>query len=186
MSAVNGTNFFDSFVQGSYGTQKGNTQPSTADFHVEQNSTPSQGNPVVFMGISFMGGGRSVSASVSKADGFSASNPVFLVVGTDVDGTPFEKIINVNNIDPRNASLAEMYALNGYRAVNGIPRIPMMLMNPDSPDSLDAPMVANAFEQGNFLSPLLELAATQRTTGNWDSHFILNEVTSWLTQFPRA
>jgi hypothetical protein len=183
MSVVNASNFLDSFVQGSHGTQKANTQPSTADFNVEQNPTPSQGNPVVFMGISNMGGGRSVSASVFKADGFSASNPVFLVVGTDVDGTPFEKIINVNDIDPRNASLAEMYALNGYRAVNGIPRIPMML-NLDSSDG--TPMVANAFEQGDFLSPLLELATMQRTTGNWDSHFILNEVTSWLSQFPRT
>ena len=62
-----------------------------------------------------------MNASVFKAENHSEDNPVFLVRGTDSNGKPFETEININNVNPRNASFIEMMALDGYYASKGQP-----------------------------------------------------------------
>ena len=45
-------------------------------------------------------GGGYMNASVYKSANFSSDNPVMLVKGTNVDGTPFEVEVNINDINP--------------------------------------------------------------------------------------
>jgi hypothetical protein len=56
---------------------------------------------------------------VYKAESYTEDNPVFLVRGMNPDGSQFEQEINVNNVDSRNASFVEMFALDGYFASKG-------------------------------------------------------------------
>ena len=62
--------------------------------------------------------GYSVTASVFKAESFSSCNPVMLVRGIN-NGDHFEIEIDIRNIDPRNATQIEMFALEGYFRANG-------------------------------------------------------------------
>jgi len=134
------------------------------------------GNALVSAGVRLPGGGW-VNASVFKAEGFSSDNPVMLVRGTDVDGRPFEEIININNVDPREASFIEMFALDGYFAANGKPtgvtRAVASLAG-------DEALGGNAFTKFDFVSPLLQLLETQRVNGNWDAFFQLNPIVDTL------
>jgi hypothetical protein len=66
-----------------------------------------------------MPSGGWLNASVYKAEAFSEDSPVMLVKGTNVDGTPFEVEINIKDVTPGNASLVELYALDGYNAAMG-------------------------------------------------------------------
>jgi len=66
-------------------------------------------------------GGGQMTARVFKADNFSDENPIIIVRGIDVCGTKFEKEVNINNVDPHNASIVEMLALDGYFKANGLP-----------------------------------------------------------------
>ena len=65
-----------------------------------------------------MPSGGWLNASVYKAEAFSEDSPVMLVKGTN-DGTPFELEININDVNPKNASLVELFALDGYNAAMG-------------------------------------------------------------------
>lgn len=187
MTGINTSNVMGSLMWGDVGAQKGKTQQSNMDFYVAQNPPPQKGEWAGFAGIQNMGGGRSVSTSVFKAENFSAQNPVFIVTGTDVDGTNFKVAVNINDVNPRNASLIEMAALNAYRSVNGLPRIPTVIFDGHNPEAgLDLARVSSASEQADFLAPLLELATMQRDNKNWESYFLLKEMTDWLLQFPRA
>ena len=184
MTGINTGNLMSSLVWGNVGAQKNNT--SNTDFYVEQNPPPQKGEWAGFAGVQNMGGGRSVSTSVFMADNYSPDNPVFIVTGTDVDGKNFSVTVNINDVNPKNASLIEMSALNAYRSVNGLPRIPSVVFDMRNPEAgLDAARVSNAFEKADFLTPLLELAAMQRDNNNWESYFRLKEMTDWLSQFPR-
>jgi len=93
-----------------------------ADKYVKANTD----NPMIYLdssalytaGMRVPGGGW-LNASVYKSESFSESSPVMLVKGTNVDGTPFEVEININDVNPRNASLVELYALDGYNSAMG-------------------------------------------------------------------
>jgi hypothetical protein len=93
-----------------------------ADKHVKANADM----PMIYLdssalytaGMRVPGGGW-LNASVYKSEAFSEDLPVMLVKGTNVDGTPFEVEINIDNVNPRNASLIELYALDGYDAAMG-------------------------------------------------------------------
>ena len=64
--------------------------------------------------------GRKMSASVAKPANFSADNPFLIVRGVDFDGTSFTKAVNINEVNPRDATLVEMLALDGYHMLKGI------------------------------------------------------------------
>ena len=143
--------------------------PTNSGTHIQLN-----GDALVSGGVRVPGGGM-MSASVFKAENFSALNPVMLVTGLDVDGQPFEKEININNVDPRNASFIEMFALDGYFAANGKPS--------STTRAAAAAMIAqggldiaknNAFTQFDFVTPLLAHLETQRSVKNWGA-------VAWLT-----
>lgn len=93
-----------------------------SDKHVKTDAD----NPMIYLdssalytaGMRVPGGGW-LNASVYKSEAFSEVSPVMLVMGTNVDGTPFEVEININDVNPRNASLVELYALDGYNAAMG-------------------------------------------------------------------
>ena len=128
-------------------------------------------------GVRVPGGGM-MSASVFKTESFSFHNPVMLVRGVDVDGTPFEVEVNINNVDPRNASFIEMFALDGYFAAKGKPysviRASFGLMDAQKSDG------NNAFTQFDFVTPLLELLKTQYLNRNWEAVAWLNPVVETL------
>ncbi|MDR2167150.1 MAG: hypothetical protein LBE35_04780 [Clostridiales bacterium] len=65
--------------------------------------------------------GGMMSASVYKAESFSSGYPIMLVKGRDVCGARFEVEVNINDIDPNNASFIEMFALDGFLAAHGKP-----------------------------------------------------------------
>jgi len=78
------------------------------------------GDALISAGFRLPGGGW-MSASVFKADSFSEESPIMLVRGIDVCGTKFEKEVNINDVNPHNASIVEMLALDGYFKANGQP-----------------------------------------------------------------
>jgi hypothetical protein len=122
-------------------------------------------------------GGGMMSASVFKSENFSAQNPVMLVKGTDVNGSPFEVEININNVDPNNASFVEMFALDGYFAANGKPSSTTRAAARDMAiqDALTG-TANNAFTKFDFVTHLMEHFETQRFHNNWESVAWLNPV----------
>jgi hypothetical protein len=130
------------------------------------------GEALVSAGVRVPGGGM-MSASVFKGENFSAQNPVMLVRGTDVDGSPFEVEVNINNVDPRNASFIEMFALDGYFAANGKPASATRAAA-GAMAIQDALASNNAFTKFDFVTPLLEHLETQRFHRNW-------EAVAWLS-----
>ncbi|MDR1842012.1 MAG: hypothetical protein LBQ86_08865 [Holophagales bacterium] len=66
-----------------------------------------------------MPGGGYVGINVYKSENYSEDNPVMLVKGTNADGKPYEVEVNINDLNPRNASLIELFALQCYYVANG-------------------------------------------------------------------
>ena len=53
------------------------------------------------------------------AENYSADNHLFVVKGTNPDGTPYDVAINANEVDPRNATYIEMIALQAFVRAQG-------------------------------------------------------------------
>lgn len=64
--------------------------------------------------------------SIRKPDDFDPENPAFIVRGKDF-GKEFEKLVNVNDIDPTNASFIEMAVLQQNLREKGIIQDTIML-----------------------------------------------------------
>lgn len=60
------------------------------------------------------GNGTGLSFYIKYADGSTAEDPVMLAKGVDEHGQEFEQTIYVNKIDPANATIVEMRALEAY------------------------------------------------------------------------
>ena len=132
-----------------------------------------------------------ITASVFKADDFSADNPVVRVVGTNADGTPFEEFININNVDPREASFIEMLALDGYNAANGkgvgkFARAAAAGMQ--SQDIARGGCGTNwgygidAFTSLDMLSPVIQLMNLQQRNGNIEGFMRLQEIVNAMNR----
>ena len=65
-------------------------------------------------GLSFAGASGFTTLATMRADSFTADNPIMLVRGRHGDGTEFEVEVDVRNVNPKNASLVELIALDGY------------------------------------------------------------------------
>jgi len=159
--------------------------PQSATFYVPPNSRSNtlqlDGNALV-SGAVRLPGGAFMSASVFKADGFSAANPVFLVRGIDADGSSFEAEINIHNVNPRNATLIEMFALDGYlTAKNG--------HTSQITRSLAAASIkiefanANASTQFNFISIMENFLESLSSQGLWESYSWFRPVLGTLKSF---
>ena len=138
-----------------------------------------------------MSGNNWLTASVFKADDFSAAGPIMRVVGTDVCGTPFEKFVNINNVDPRSASFVEMLALDGYNAANGkqvgsfaraaaAGMQSQNIANGGSGDNWGESITA--FTRLNMLAPVIHLMQLQQQHGNFDAFMHLQNITDAMNR----
>ena len=156
-------------------------KPQNANFSVSSKELAPirlDGNALVSAAMRLPGGGM-MNASVYKSANYTDDNPVMLVKGTDVDGKLFEVEINANNVDPRNASFVEMFALDGYFAANGqqvgAARAAGSAMVTQELSG-NIPALGNAFTQFNFLPPLQDAKEVQRFHGNWEAFWHLQHV----------
>jgi hypothetical protein len=170
------------FINPNIGKQSTNKTQSASFAAVQNNNdTPISldSSALVSSALRLPGGGM-MSASVFKSVNFSVDNPVMLVRGTDGDGKAFEVEVNINNVNPNNASFVEMFALDGYFAANGqssgITRAAAGAMS-------GAVGRNTAFTQFDFVSPLKEFLETQRFHNNWDGVMRLSPVIDNLLAF---
>ena len=60
------------------------------------------------------GNGTGLSYYLKYADSSTAEDPTVIAKGRDEQGNEFEQTIHINDIDPRNATIIEMHALEEY------------------------------------------------------------------------
>lgn len=58
------------------------------------------------------------SANVYRAKDYSEENPLYLVKGTDKNGNPYEKTVDVRDVNPSNCSYIELLALSAHTGHN--------------------------------------------------------------------
>ncbi len=64
------------------------------------------------------GNGTGLSYYLKYAEDSTEDDPTIIAKGVDENGNEFEKTIHINKINPRNASLVEMTALESYMGVD--------------------------------------------------------------------
>ena len=64
------------------------------------------------------GNGTGLSFYIKYAEGSTEDDPTVIAKGIDENGDEFEQTIHINKINPRNASLVEMTALESYMGVD--------------------------------------------------------------------
>ena len=89
------------------------TTPANITLHIGSEDDP-DGKAIGLLG--FPDGS---STSVFKGQNYTRENPVFTVKTWDADGNMTETEIDASKVDPGNASLQEMMALNANRQLNG-------------------------------------------------------------------
>ena len=60
------------------------------------------------------GNGTGLSYYIKYADSSTPEDPTVIAKGVDENGQEFEQLIHINDIDPRNATIVEMHALEGH------------------------------------------------------------------------
>ena len=122
-----------------------------------------------------------MNASVNWSVNSTEDNPIMLVRGTDVDGSQFEVEVAINNINPRNASVIELFALDGYAAANGQSASATRAAARES-----AMSVPNSFTPiSNLFDALKEMIESQRFHGNIDGYVQYRDLLEFLSGFPR-
>lgn len=86
-------------------------------------------------------------ASAWLPEDYDASDPYFIVKGTDADGKDFEARVRIKDIGPRDASAVEMTALSGFLSKTGkIKGDGFNYLNlPYAPNADGTPNAANSF-----------------------------------------
>lgn len=82
------------------------------------------GDDMIYSG----GNGSGLSFYIKYAEGSTEEDPTVIAKGVDENGMEFEQIIHINKINPRNATLVEMRALEAHLGVNkngGLSSLPM-------------------------------------------------------------
>jgi len=125
----------------------------------------------LYSGASPVNGGI-VSIAAYKSEKSTPENPIMLVKVLNPDGTAaIEEEVQINKIDPRNASLIEMYALNGRNAELGLPHIPIDTFDLASLATGNIKnRVSDPFTKTDFLAPLIRLMEFQRYHNNFDGY----------------
>jgi len=165
--------------------------------------TASRPTETVFHKDALFSGGMAIgsgfmNARVDWSSNSSESNPIMLVRGTDVDGTQFEVEVAINKINPRNASVIEMFALDGYSFAAGkgagatraaaISRAMTTAGNSSFLSSEDVQKIkdrANSFSTFNFLDTVKEIMETQRFHGNMNSYVQYRDTLEFFYSFPK-
>jgi hypothetical protein len=167
----------------------GTKQSPSQMFALPQNvfsNTELKTEAFVAMGFRVPGGGF-MSANVFKSENFCEEDPIMLVKGINVCGTPFEKEININNIVPHNASFVELLAFDGFTAATGNPsqvtRIAaraLMMQELNGKEFSDF----NAFTLTDFAAALRGLIASTHSNQNYETLLWLNSNTEpFFTKF---
>ena len=125
-------------------------------------------------------GGSHFNAFVDWSENSTEENPIMRVRGWDADGD-FEAEVAINNIDPRRASLIEMFALNGYLRANGEPTV--RLFSSDLGEQAGQDGITGSTPI-NVLAPLRERLADLRFHGH-SSYYLLRDILDMLSGFPR-
>jgi len=178
-------------------------QSSKVSIAKDESPTAPRPTEIVFHKDALYSGGVAVgsgfmNARVDWSPSSTESNPIMLVRGTDVDGKQFEVEVAVNKINPRNASIIEMFALDGYSMANGIPAgatraaaASGIMTTAGSSSFLSSDDVkrikdrANAFSTFNFLDAVKEMMETQRFHGNMNGYVKYRDVFEFFSSFPR-
>lgn len=102
------------------------------------------------------GNGTGLSFKIKEAENSTEENPIMTAKGVDENGNEFEKNIEINKINPENATLVEMRALEAYLGADkggGLSSLPM-----DTGD-----MGLN--DRVNFMNMFDDTIKTQNTLG---------------------
>ena len=106
----------DSGVQSASGVFK--QQQNNNKTYATENSAFPQTSKKVYLKTDDMlfsgGNGTGLSFYIKYAEESTEDNPVVIAKGVDENGKEFEKKININDINLRNASFVEMSALEAY------------------------------------------------------------------------
>jgi len=171
------------FTHGSHHVSKrGHTETNAHNvtFHAQELTSSSQ-IPQNAIAGGLLGGG--MSAFIFKPENFSQDNPILIARGFDAQGEPFEKEINIRDIDKRNASTVELLALEGYFALNGGPagmtRAAIISMAEQNQLGIN-----DIFKKFDFLSALEDIMDAQRFHGNLDGLLRNRTLFEFLLEFP--
>lgn len=112
------------------------------------------------------------SVNVYKAEGFSETNPVYLVKGIDSKGNEYEKTINADEVNPNGCSFLELSVLNVHAGKSGKDSFMQMAMVHarvgDSEESF--------FNKVNYNQAVADTLKDYQTMKAWDSYLRCN---SW-------
>jgi len=106
-----------------------------------------------------------INASVYYSDKHSSDNPVYVVKGKNADGTRFETKINVNDVDPRNASFVEMLALQAHLNPSGQPNGFAGITNPFADKEK-----ADAFTKADFIASMIQMMEWHEANKDWENY----------------
>jgi len=184
-------------------TNQARTQNAKISITREESPTAPRLKETVFHKDALYSGGVAIgsgfmNARVDWSINSTESNPIMLVRGTDVDGMQFEVEVAINKINPRNASIIEMFALDGYSlatrkgagATRAATASRAMTANGSSSflSSDDVQRIkdrANAFSTFDFLDTVKEMMETQRFHGNMNGYVQYRDVFEFFSCFPR-
>ncbi|MDE7479055.1 MAG: hypothetical protein K2M91_14135 [Lachnospiraceae bacterium] len=117
-----------------YGTGQAQKKTNEATFSDQLNNAVNTAphTSIVYMKTDDMlysgGNGTGLSFYIKYAENSTEDDPTVVAKGVDENGKEFEQTIHINKINPRNASLVEMTALESYMDVDkngGLTSLPM-------------------------------------------------------------
>lgn len=114
----------------------GQTQKKTAETtfaqQINQSVSTAPHTSIVYMKTDDMlysgGNGTGLSFYIKYAENSTEENPTVIAKGVDENGKEFEQTIHINEINPQNATVVEMHALESYMGVDkngGLTSLPM-------------------------------------------------------------
>lgn len=142
-----------------YGAKRTRQNTSGNSFSEQVNNIAAKKGLTVYMKTDDMlfsgGNGTGLSFYIKYAEGSTKDDPTVIAKGIDENGKEFEQTIHINKINPKNATIVEMRALEAYTGVEkkgGFTSLPMetgeMGLN-DRKDFMD--MFRNAISDMNLL-----------------------------------
>lgn len=112
------------------------------------------------------------SILVNKSEEYTEDNHIFIVKWTDKDGNTYEKKINANKINPKNASFVEMSVLHTDLSLKG--DILGDIAGTFTIGNIFPAGKLSIFEKMDFMTPLKWYMDSQFNNGNIDEYIILN------------
>lgn len=116
-----GTSGYPTAGYGTRGTQKNVAGKNFAD-HVRDASNVKSHTSIVYLKTDDMlysgGNGTGLSFYMKYAQDSTEEDPTVVAKGVDENGNEFEQTIHINKINPKNATLVEMRALEAHMGVD--------------------------------------------------------------------